>query len=58
VRPYRDAATCEHALDEIRRNAGSQFDPAVVDAFLRAAENGFPDDPDAPRLPERAAEMV
>lgn len=58
ARPYRDAATCEHALDEIRRNAGTQFDPAVVGAFLRAAENGFPDDPDAPRLPERAAEMV
>jgi response regulator RpfG family c-di-GMP phosphodiesterase len=57
-RPYRNGSTYEHALAEIVRNAGSQFDPQVVDAFLRAAEKGFPDDPDAPRLPERAAEMV
>jgi HD-GYP domain-containing protein (c-di-GMP phosphodiesterase class II) len=57
-RPYRNGSTCEHAMEEIQRNAGSQFDPRVVEAFLRAAEKGFPDDPDAPRLPERAAELV
>jgi len=57
-RPYRNGSTCEHALDEIRRNAGSQFDPGVVNAFLRAADKGFPDDPDAPRLPERVAQMA
>ncbi len=32
-RPYRAAISRESALDEIRRQAGSQFDPVVVDAF-------------------------
>jgi putative two-component system response regulator len=51
-RPYRTAGTCEHALAEIRSCAGTQFDPQVVEAFLRAAERGFPHDPDTPVLPE------
>lgn len=33
-RPYRRALTMEQALDEIRSAAGTQFDPAVVEAFL------------------------
>ncbi len=33
-RPYRRALSYEAALSEIRRCAGSQFDPRVVDAFL------------------------
>jgi diguanylate cyclase (GGDEF)-like protein/PAS domain S-box-containing protein len=33
-RPYRKAMSVEEAIDELRRNRGSQFDPAVVDAFL------------------------
>lgn len=32
-RPYRAAQSLEAARDEIRRNRGTQFDPAVVDAF-------------------------
>ncbi len=32
-RPYRKALPDEVALQELRTNAGSQFDPAVVDAF-------------------------
>ena len=32
-RPYRAARTVEEALDELRREAGAQFDPAVVDAW-------------------------
>jgi diguanylate cyclase (GGDEF)-like protein len=32
-RPYRSAMSREVALDEIRRCAGTQFDPAVVDVF-------------------------
>jgi two-component system, cell cycle response regulator len=32
-RPYRDARTVEEAVLEIRRCAGTQFDPAVVEAF-------------------------
>jgi putative nucleotidyltransferase with HDIG domain len=33
-RPYRKALPHEVAMIELRRGAGSQFDPAVVDAFL------------------------
>jgi putative nucleotidyltransferase with HDIG domain len=33
-RPYKFARPVQSALDEIRRNRGIQFDPAVVDAFL------------------------
>lgn len=34
-RPYRDAQSIEFARREIADNAASQFDPAVVDAFLQ-----------------------
>jgi putative two-component system response regulator len=50
-RPYRSAASTEQAIAELRLHAGTQFDPRVVEAFLRAAARGFPDDPDTPRLP-------
>ena len=32
-RPYRSAMSTEVAIDELRRCAGTQFDPVVVDAF-------------------------
>ncbi|GMA17478.1 HD-GYP domain-containing protein [Deinococcus metallilatus] len=35
TRPYKAAWTHERALDEIRWQAGRQFDPRYVDAFLR-----------------------
>jgi diguanylate cyclase (GGDEF)-like protein/putative nucleotidyltransferase with HDIG domain len=34
-RPYRGAMSQEEAVEELQRNAGSQFDPDVVDALLR-----------------------
>jgi putative two-component system response regulator len=34
-RPYKQAWTAERALEELRKQRGRQFDPAVVDAFLR-----------------------
>src|SRR3954454_900078 len=34
-RPYRPAVPHEHALDELHRCSGRQFDPMVVDAFAR-----------------------
>jgi HD-GYP domain-containing protein (c-di-GMP phosphodiesterase class II) len=30
-RPFRSAMTPQDALEELRKNAGSQFDPGVVD---------------------------
>jgi diguanylate cyclase (GGDEF)-like protein len=34
-RPYRQALSEDDAIEEIRRCAGTQFDPIVVDAFCR-----------------------
>jgi two-component system cell cycle response regulator len=42
TRPYRAEVTSEAALAELRRCAGSQFDPEVVSVFCREAERGFP----------------
>ncbi len=39
-RPYRKALPDGVALEEIKRYAGVQFDPQVVEAFLRAYEKG------------------
>ena len=35
-RPYRDGMPVQDALAELRAGAGTQFDPAVVDAFCEA----------------------
>ncbi len=42
-RPYRAGASIRMAVEELRREAGRQFDPAVVDAIARVleAEMGF-----------------
>ncbi len=43
-RPYRDAMPKDMALMEIARNAGTQFDPQVVESFLimaRRSPDGF-----------------
>lgn len=37
-RPHRKARTVEEALQEIRRCTGTQFDPELVEAFLRIVE--------------------
>ena len=34
-RPYRNARSADDALSELRREAGRQFDPEVVEAFAR-----------------------
>jgi len=38
-RCYKKAESPAHALDELRRHAGTQFDPAVVDAFERVYDD-------------------
>jgi putative nucleotidyltransferase with HDIG domain len=39
-RPYRKALSEEIALNELKSNMGTQFDPQVVEAFIRAYEKG------------------
>jgi putative nucleotidyltransferase with HDIG domain len=39
-RPYRAALSAAAAVAELRRSAGGQFDPAVVDALLRVLDGG------------------
>ena len=46
-RPYRDSLPAADALAELRRVAGSQLDPNVVEAFVAAF-------PDADTLPVSA----
>jgi diguanylate cyclase (GGDEF)-like protein/putative nucleotidyltransferase with HDIG domain len=37
-RAYKEAQSLEFAVEELRRNAGTQFHPTVVDAFVRIIE--------------------
>jgi HD-GYP domain-containing protein (c-di-GMP phosphodiesterase class II) len=40
ARAYRDMLPAELAISELRKNSGTQFDPAVVDAFIRYLRKG------------------
>ena len=48
-RPYRKARPHQYALEEIRRNGGSQFDPQVVEALLRLGISDLVRDKDTTR---------
>ena len=39
-RPYRKAMSLENSIEEIKKQIGKQFDPEVVNAFLRAIKAG------------------
>jgi len=39
-RPYRDSLGLEKALNELRAGRGSEFDPKIVDVFLRLIDEG------------------
>jgi response regulator RpfG family c-di-GMP phosphodiesterase len=39
-RPYRRALPVDRAVEEVRMGAGTQFDPAVVTAFLELVDEG------------------
>jgi HD-GYP domain-containing protein (c-di-GMP phosphodiesterase class II) len=41
-RPYRAAMAAEAAVAELRANTGTQFDPKVVSALIKVAEQGVP----------------
>ncbi|HEX2142713.1 MAG TPA: diguanylate cyclase [Candidatus Limnocylindria bacterium] len=55
-RPYKKALSHEAALDELRANAGTQFDPDVVEVFCSIYADGVPPDglEEVYRLHERA----
>jgi HD-GYP domain-containing protein (c-di-GMP phosphodiesterase class II) len=38
-RPYRKALSNEQAVEELKKNAGSQFDPTLVDLFLEILDD-------------------
>jgi HD-GYP domain-containing protein (c-di-GMP phosphodiesterase class II) len=40
-RPYRSAMTQAEALAEVRRCAGTQFDPSVAEAFCESVVVGL-----------------
>ena len=54
TRPYRDALSAKEACEELRRNAGTQFDPRCVQALLDLFE--LPQIAAAPGDPDRAQE--
>lgn len=41
-RPYREPMPRDEAIAEIRRKSGTQFDPKLVEAFLRVVDNLLP----------------
>jgi diguanylate cyclase (GGDEF)-like protein len=55
-RPYKPAQGHDEALDELKRHAGTQFDPDVVDLFCSIYAEGVPPDglEEVYRLHERA----
>jgi putative two-component system response regulator len=43
ARPYKAASTIDYALAELQRCSGSQFDPQVVEAFMKLEHRGLVD---------------
>jgi len=56
-RPYRKAMSVEHAVEELTRNKGSQFDPKVVDALISLYREGRLHPDHIPRLDPAHAKL-
>ena len=39
-RPYRRSLSPENALEELRKGAGSQFEPRLVEIFIELVQGG------------------
>ena len=50
-RPYREALADDQALLRLRQGAGSQFDPELVQVFIREVEAGLPQKDKVSRVP-------
>ena len=57
-RPYRPALSYRQCLDELKRCAGTQFDPDIVAAFRRVLERLRRRRADVARLAARAATLI
>jgi diguanylate cyclase (GGDEF)-like protein len=57
-RPYRQALDYEECVAELRRCSGSQFDPEIVEAFLRVLERIAEDREFAARVAHEAAVRI
>jgi HD-GYP domain-containing protein (c-di-GMP phosphodiesterase class II) len=44
-RPYRAARSRAEAIQELHRCSGTQFEPAIVDAFCAEIAESTPDEP-------------
>jgi HD-GYP domain-containing protein (c-di-GMP phosphodiesterase class II) len=42
-RPYRQAMSTEAAIEELKTNAGTQFDPTIVNALVEVVEDAEPE---------------
>ncbi|PRY02048.1 HD-GYP domain-containing protein [Allonocardiopsis opalescens] len=58
TRSYRNARSIDEAVAELRRSAGSHFDTAMVDAFIKAIRREGWELPDIPQVPDIGIEVT